>query len=65
LVEAHSPTGEIYGSERLREVVRANSNGPPSALVRGVLDALETFARHGDPHDDVTMLAARLVSSDE
>jgi len=65
LVEAHSPTGEIYGSERLREVVRANSNGSPSALVRGVLDALETFARHGDPHDDVTMLAARLVSSDE
>ena len=65
LVEAHSPTGEIYGSERLREVVRANSNGPPSVLVRGVLDALETFARHGDPHDDVTMLAARLVSSDE
>ncbi len=65
LVEAHSPTGEIYGSERLREVVRANSNRPPSELVRGVLDALEIFGRHGDPHDDVTMLAARLVSSDE
>jgi serine phosphatase RsbU (regulator of sigma subunit) len=34
-----------------------------SELVRAVLDALETFGRHSEPHDDVTMLAAPLVSS--
>lgn len=61
LVEAHSPTGEVYGAERLREVLRANSGGSASELVRAVLDALETFGRHADPHDDVTMLAARMV----
>ena len=61
LVEAHSPAGEIYGGERLREVVRGQRGGPPSELVRAVLDALETFGRHADPHDDLTMLAARLV----
>ncbi len=65
LVEAHSPTGEVYGAARLREVLRAQRNGPPSELVRGVLDALQTFGGHSEPHDDVTMLAARLVSSDE
>ena len=61
LVEAHSPTGEVYGAERLREVLRAQRSGTASELVRAVLDALETFGRHSDPHDDVTMLAARLV----
>ena len=61
LVEAHSPTGEVYGGERLREVVRAQRGAPPSELVREVLEALETFGRHADPHDDLTMLAARLV----
>jgi len=61
LVEAHSPTGEVYGAARLREVLRAQRSGPPSELVRAVLDALETFGRHSEPHDDVTMLAARLV----
>ncbi len=61
LVEAHSPTGEVYGAERLREVMRAQSNGPISEMVRGVLDALEIFGKHADPHDDVTILAARLV----
>jgi len=61
LVEAHSPTGEVYGAARLREVLRAQRSGPPSELVRAVLDALETFGGHSEPHDDVTMLAARLV----
>jgi sigma-B regulation protein RsbU (phosphoserine phosphatase) len=61
LVEAHSPTGEVYGAERLREVLRAHRSGPASELVRAVLDDLETFGRHSDPHDDVTILAARLV----
>jgi hypothetical protein len=29
--------------------------------VQAVLDAVQTFAGHTDAHDDVTMLAARLV----
>jgi len=61
VVEAHSPTGEVYGAERLRGVLRAHRSGPASELVRAVLDALATFGGHSDPHDDVTMLAARLV----
>lgn len=61
LVEAHSPSGAVYGAERLREVVRAHAGVPASELVRAVLDALHTFGQHADPHDDLTMLAARRV----
>ena len=61
LVEAHSPTGEVYGSDRLREVLRSQSGRPVSDSVNAVLEALETFGKHSDPHDDVTMLAARLT----
>jgi sigma-B regulation protein RsbU (phosphoserine phosphatase) len=61
LVEAHSPLGEVYGGERLRELVRTQSNVSAADLIRAVLDAQEMFARHADPHDDLTMLAARLV----
>jgi serine phosphatase RsbU (regulator of sigma subunit) len=61
LVEAHSPTGEVYGGERLREVLRAHRDDSASELVKAVLAELKTFGRHADPHDDVTMLAARLV----
>jgi sigma-B regulation protein RsbU (phosphoserine phosphatase) len=61
LVEAHSPGGEVYGSARLRDLVRSHANSSASDLVRAVLEAQETFASHADPHDDLTMLAARMV----
>jgi sigma-B regulation protein RsbU (phosphoserine phosphatase) len=61
LVEAHSPTGEVYGAKRLREVLMTQRSSSAKGLVQGVLDAVQTFGGHSDPHDDVTMLAARMV----
>lgn len=61
LVEAHSPTGQVYGGERLREVLRAQSGNSASEIVHAVLDAVQQFAGHTDAHDDLTMLAARVV----
>jgi serine phosphatase RsbU (regulator of sigma subunit) len=61
VVEAHSPTGEVYGGKRLRDVVLAQRGSSAAELVRAVLDAVQTFGGHSDAHDDLTMLAARLV----
>jgi serine phosphatase RsbU (regulator of sigma subunit) len=61
LVEARSLTGEVYGAKRLREVLRAQRGSSASELVHAVLDAVQTFGRHSEAHDDLTMLAARLV----
>jgi len=61
LVEAHSPTGEVYGGQRLREVLRAHGGGSASEVMHAVLDAAQAFGGHSDPHDDLTMLAARMV----
>jgi serine phosphatase RsbU (regulator of sigma subunit) len=57
LVEARSPAGEVFGAERLRDALRANTT-VPARLVRGVLEALHAFAGQAEPHDDVTLLAA-------
>lgn len=57
LVEARSPAGEVFGPERLREAVRANGT-IPAKLVRGVVEAVHTFAGRAEPHDDLTLLAA-------
>ena len=61
LVEAHSPTGEVYGGKRLRELLHAHRGSSVPELVRAVLDAVQTFGGHSEAHDDLTMLAARLV----
>ena len=58
LVEARSPTGEVFGGDRLREVLRVNGAAPAQGLVGGVSAVLKAFARQAEPHDDVTMLAA-------
>jgi sigma-B regulation protein RsbU (phosphoserine phosphatase) len=57
LVEARSPAGEVFGSERLRDALRATTT-VPAQLVRGVLEALHAFTGQAEPHDDVTLLAA-------
>jgi serine phosphatase RsbU (regulator of sigma subunit) len=61
LAEAHSPTGEVYGGKRLRDLLLAQRGKSASELVHAVLDAVQTFGGHSDAHDDLTMLAARLV----
>lgn len=61
LVEARSPTGEVFGAQRLREALRANV-ASAGALVRGVLDAVQAFTGAAEPHDDITLLAASRTS---
>jgi len=61
LVEARSPAGEAFGSERLRDALRAN-NTSASNLVRGVMEALQAFTGQAEAHDDVTLLAATRTS---
>jgi serine phosphatase RsbU (regulator of sigma subunit) len=62
LVEARSPSGEAFGAERLRNALRANGTDAVT-LVRGVMEALDTFTGQADPHDDVTVLAAARVAN--
>jgi serine phosphatase RsbU (regulator of sigma subunit) len=61
LVEAHSPTGEVYGGKRLHELVMAQRGSSAGELVHAVLDAVQAFGGHSDAHDDLTLLAARLM----
>lgn len=60
LVEARSPTGEVFGGERLRRVVRVQSAASAAEMVRRVVEVLKGFGGQAEPHDDLTMLAAQL-----
>ena len=58
VVEAQSPSGELFGIERLVDVV-SSSSAPPSALIDEILAALERFTLGTEPYDDVTLVAIR------
>lgn len=62
LVEARNPAGELYGFPRLRSLI---TNLPPRAnaetVVRKLVDAAIEFTGSDDLHDDVTILAIRML----
>ncbi|MFN0097038.1 MAG: PP2C family protein-serine/threonine phosphatase [Gemmatimonadaceae bacterium] len=58
LAEARSPSGEVFGPDRVREMVRGAGGAPATALVQRVVETLHGFSRQAEPHDDLTLLAA-------
>ena len=56
VLEALSPAGEQFGSERLAAVVGA-APADPDAVVEQVLAAIRRFTEGAEPYDDITMVA--------
>lgn len=58
LAEARSPSGEVFGPDRLRTLVRESAGKSAPDLVKSVVESLQAFGRQAEPHDDLTLLAA-------
>ncbi len=62
VLEAPSPTGELFGDERVEEVLRSRADGSCRQIARDLLDALFVHCGHETlVHDDVTFLAVEFV----
>jgi phosphoserine phosphatase RsbU/P len=59
ITEAHNPAGEMFGTERLDQVLE-NCSLQASALLDAVLHAVEEFTRGHPAHDDRTLIVARV-----
>ena len=60
VTEAPAPGGEEFGAERLAELLRAHREHALDAVLQAVLDALLAWSGPVDPHDDVTLVLARV-----
>ena len=59
VTEAQNPEEELWGEERLLEVLRSNFGAPCRRIVSEILGELRTFARDEAQSDDITLLLAR------
>lgn len=59
ITEAHSPDGQLFGTERLDEVLRQPPASAPETL-QAILNAVETFANGRAPEDDQTVVVASI-----
>ncbi|MCL6612829.1 MAG: SpoIIE family protein phosphatase [Peptococcaceae bacterium] len=57
--EAMNPEGELFGEERLAEVIRNHSHAGAAGLTNGLINAVRAFAGRAEQSDDITVLALR------
>lgn len=60
ITEAHSPTGEMFGVERLDSLL-AGCGNDAGEMIEIILGALKEFTEGADAHDDRTMLVANVT----
>jgi sigma-B regulation protein RsbU (phosphoserine phosphatase) len=60
ITEAHNPAGELFGTARLDQVLE-NCSLKASALLDEVLLSVDQFAAGQPPHDDRTVIVARVI----
>lgn len=58
LLEAFAPTGELFGTDRLKQLIVNYASATPSELVNAILTAVRAFADNRPLQDDLTLLIA-------
>jgi sigma-B regulation protein RsbU (phosphoserine phosphatase) len=60
--EARNSRGELFGKDRLQQVVHANSRESARTILLSVLDAVEEFRGKGVQEDDLTLVIVRITN---
>jgi sigma-B regulation protein RsbU (phosphoserine phosphatase) len=60
LWETRNSSGQVFGKERLSELVRRNASASAHELRSAILSAVEEFCRPMKPEDDITLVVAKL-----
>lgn len=61
VLEAPSPTGDLFGRQRLEAILQQKSRAPLAELKSSVVDALRAHTGGPLSHDDVTLVAVEVT----
>lgn len=61
ITESRNAAGELYGVERVRQVVRANASRPAADIQAAVIEAVHRFRGEAPQEDDVTLVVVKLM----
>jgi sigma-B regulation protein RsbU (phosphoserine phosphatase) len=59
--EAHNVEGELFGKDRLHQIIRDNANKSAGAIQGAVLDAVSKFRGNLSQEDDITIVVIKIV----
>jgi sigma-B regulation protein RsbU (phosphoserine phosphatase) len=59
--EMRNDADEMFGKERLMEIIRSNSSATAKEVLASIIDALKRFRGSKQPEDDVTMVMIKVI----
>lgn len=59
LYEEMSPKGEMFGIERIRQIMENNSPKEAACITKALIEACQTWREGADAHDDLTVLSIK------
>lgn len=65
LWEARNPAGEMFGKDRVRELLKQHHGAPAAEIVDAVLAGLRAFLGEAQPEDDVTLVAIKVLPDEQ
>lgn len=60
ITEVSNPEGELFGKDRLKDILDQNGTSPLSELKSVVMKALHQYAEKELTHDDITLIALEI-----
>jgi serine phosphatase RsbU (regulator of sigma subunit) len=60
VLEAKNASGDMFSFARLERVVRSGPRSSAQAMLTHLRLAIETFTGETEPHDDLTIVVARI-----
>jgi phosphoserine phosphatase RsbU/P len=61
ITETRSRSGELFGRERMRQIIRANAARPTAEIQSAVIAAVHSFRNQTPQEDDVTLVVVKLM----
>ena len=61
LWEAQNKSGEMFGKERLKALIREQSQSSAEVILNGIIDSLKVFQGTVKQEDDVTVVVAKVT----
>jgi sigma-B regulation protein RsbU (phosphoserine phosphatase) len=59
IMETHNQKGDMFGKDRIKEVIRRNADLDADGIHRAVIDAVEDFRGKAPREDDVTLVVVK------
>lgn len=61
LWETHNNSGEMFGKERLKTIIREHAESTSEEMVASILDSLDSFKGSAKQEDDVTLVVVKVT----